>query len=774
MKFSTVTAMKLALAFLATASANRTPSVFDQYNDETNNAQINAVIAQWSSHPVSFIENLDGPRFDAILAKAMGAADVASWTANPAKYSQSKADALIRGLTDQDIKKMPLEVCQIANLFLESIQNPSSMSEDCRKDYYVKLGAGNVRPQTVSGIPSQWIKDDKDSVAKAFQKATDKTLTKRLKDETFKMMVSNDENGCAMATAASLHLLSQQAKKLQMIMPECFAVMQGLDSEELGKIVTSLPSNIFSKFDGELHAATLRKMTPAQAAAFAVKIESSSVCENSDFTQVSGAALAALRTDCVRGTLQKPRAFGKKISKIPTTVWSGLKENMDIVKNIAVEDFAFLSQESLQIIFDNEVGLENLPAIGPLSDNITGLKLTKDMMAALVEKAPEAAASLLFSTATLPDDILAKVPGKQVMGLKGYRGKSTLENIGLLNAALKTRSNFGKILSLISEEADEHVCATLDEDQYLKSVFRVKPSKKCIESLTFDTKSADFLAKAPEFAKNEDAWKSIVSAYKKSDWESIKPALMSNLVQNPEFCAALTEDEHKEIIAYLPAAALITMGDKCIHAMKSLVTAANAKSFSDDAFASFTAEEFTFALTDLTPAQVSFVSASLAEGDKKHVFATTITADILKALDNERLAAVSARQWNVMLPASAAVLTKDNIKLIKPKNMTRFTDAHLEAVSAEALIEMSDEQIAFVGKESKAKLTALDKVASKLEGSKAEALAARKANPPAADTPVEGATAEAGESSQAMWYWIIGGVLAVVIIAGVVFFVIRK
>ena len=602
-------------------------------------------------------------------------------------------------------------------------------------------------------------------------------------------MVTKD-NGSACSALNVDHLVSLRgttatpskikgSPKLAMITPECFAEIKGTSKEELSKVVSLLPDEVLSKFEKKLHGATLAALKPAQLSAWGKDLENDTVCNGVNLGALSKEALAAATPRCIRGAYEHGQKLGRKIARIPLSVWESLRSaDMDFVKNIDANDIPFLSKEVLQIIIDTESARTNLAKkIPAFRETMAGLALNADFMATLAEESPLAAASMLFYSEELPSNILSKVEAAHLKGLKLVRGKHTLTGLAFIDA-LRSRPNFAEIIAMAGEDATLHICSALNQTEFLNSsALRTHYSTKCKEELKFSTTSPAFLKAAPEFAMGDDFAEHAVQTYKPPQWKSMTAPLLSYLARNGRFCADLGKAENKEILEAIPTSIKNVFGDKCVHAFRSRVTKENAKDFGDNAFASFTVDEFTFELTDLTPAQVSFVSASLANDDKAHVFATKVTVDVLKALDNERLAAISARQWSVMPAGNAAVLTADKVKLVKASSLTRFTDAHLDAMTEEALVAMSPEQISMVGKTSKAKLSAFDKVASKLEKEKekADALAARKATPSTSTaTTVAAPVADAPESSSNMWLWIIAALVAVIVIAIAAFIVMRK
>jgi len=153
-----------------------------------------------------------------------------------------------------------------------------------------------------------------------------------------------------------------------------------------------------------------------------------------------------------------------------------------------------------------------------------------------------------------------------------------------------------------------------------------------------------------------------------------------------------------------------------------------------------------------------------------------VTAEKLNALDDTRIAVVAAKQWGAVLAEVLKnVITPAKLKLILAVNLTHISDAQLDAFSEEVILALDVEQLKQVGKAVDAELQAVQKVASKLEEERAdilkqrqEALAAAKA----AKATETSATAE-GEESYLIWY-IIAAVVGIIIIAGVVFVIVRR
>lgn len=781
MNLSTAVVAKLALALLlGSASAiSTTLPKWDKLLEDVNNSDETAtelVYKNWTKRSSSFVKGLTSDSMERILAKALNIENLNVWRGDRSKGSSlDKVRGIIYALTRDELRDFGLETCSVVTEFLHFVKSPEHIANSqCRQSYYDKLRGLEVLTVTIRNIPPKWIQEDGTAPIEVIR---DEDF-KELPVETIKEIMKNKDEICAKISPEILFHLNKE--KLALVTPECFSSLKKIHKKDISKVVPLLPSKILTKHTGNLHQLTWRSLTPAQVEALNSELEEGEIC-NFSLEHISPRSFSSVTTKCLQGSLSTPRKYGALWRRVTSSTIKAIKENqMDLVGNIHPEDFEFLSDDVLQIFFDSEIAIENLPknADSPikLSTRQKDIKLTKERFAAIASRVPEVAGQLLLTVKDLPDDILSKCEGEDIVNLNAPKDGETLSG-GELIAAMRIRKNYKLIVNSMTNDAATHFCSTItDSNVYLEADWlRPHASQKCRDSLNFVKTSPDFISRAPEFAKEEDAWKNVLSDFSNRDWESVKKGLFAFLVEKPEFCKALTEEEHKNIINLIPDKVKRLINGECAFIMKSLITPELVGKLAEDALSKFTSESFIFKLTDLRVDQVPFISSGIFvdylkptnEELKKHVFATKITADVIKALDNPRLAAISSWSWHVMPVANMSVLTVEQLKVLLPSNMTRFTDAHLEAIVAEVLAEISSEQIAEVGKDTNISLAALEKISAKLKAPEVEALNARKA------AALKGSNPSSEDSSCMMW-WIIGGVVAIIVIGGVVFFVVRK
>ncbi|PJF16630.1 hypothetical protein PSACC_03537 [Paramicrosporidium saccamoebae] len=170
-------------------------------------------------------------------------------------------------------------------------------------------------------------------------------------------------------------------------------------------------------------------------------------------------------------------------------------------------------------------------------------------------------------------------------------------------------------------------------------------------------------------------------------------------------------------------------------------------------------------LAGLQPSQIpasmipSFSKEQLMAADPS--IATIFTADTLKAID---VTALNGEFWaNVSPAAFGGVAT---VQDIKPENMTKWTEAQVTKASEEAFTPLTKEQAQTVGSEAAADASPVKALVA-MKGISEEARQVLKSRLKAEDAASEGIPT---------WVlFIIGGVIAVALIGGLVyFFVLRK
>jgi hypothetical protein len=454
---------------------------------------------------------------------------------------------------------------------------------------------------------------------------------------------------------------------------------------------------------------------------------------------------------------------------LPTDLFASYKtDDLDFVGRMDAADFQYLPSEALQVIFNSPDVIKSFPTGVIFPKKGESVTTTAELFSTIAEKSPEVAGQMLLTLKTTPDNVLIELEASMIENLSGIlvNGNSISGN-DIMAQIAKNRSNAKAIIATMTENANTHFCSTITSgDDYLNKLqwLRANASKKCRDALGFDTTDLGFIAKAPEFNKDPEAWKTFVEKYSTTEWNNADDGLMSVLIKSMDFCRALTEEANKHIFPSLNAKALSVIGGEAAKILRKFITADNVSKFSINVFSHFTHDEFAevkMKLNDVTIAQFPALSTEVAAGQS--VFAK-LSEDEFKAIDDEHLTAMSPKQWAAVSPQNIATIDEAKMKLIQATNMTLITDAQLEALSETALIAMSVEQITQVGKDSSATLAAFDKVISKLEAVKTEALALRKTKP----------VVVPDNEGTSMWVWITISAVALVLIGGAVFFFVRK
>ncbi|PJF20081.1 hypothetical protein PSACC_00102 [Paramicrosporidium saccamoebae] len=772
MNLNTLVLNKLALALLlgsaAAISANDWAALKTKATAGTlDAADYKTIVDNWGNRPSSFMEDLGENDMESILAKAAGiqVSQLDAWRTNQ-YVNRSNIKKIVSGIKGTELKKMSTDACGAVVKFLEYVKSSTDVPAECRDKYYTYL-ATDACDVTISHIPAKWVKEDGSKMIGAFGSESAKRIA-RLNKDSFKMLMENNDDVCKTIPASTLTMITADQRPL--VKPSCVANMTNLGAEDLSKHVRLLPDNTFAMWNGPLADTTTAAITGEQLKKFASESDDvHATCHELDLSKVSKKAMKSITPECFIGSYSTSTPVGENLLNLPENTFKKYDEkNLDFVRHIDAADFQYLSSEVLQIIFNSEEAIKNLPdgVVYPKKRGVS-VTTTVELFNMIAEKSLDVAGQMLITLAALPDNVLIDLSPTMIDGLSATNANETITYSGteIMTEIVKTRPNYKSIISTMTQNANVHYCSTITSaDDYLNKMpwLRGNCSDECRNALGFDTTDPAFVAEALEFNNDPEAYKIYLEKFTASEWSNVNDGLMSVLVKNKDFCVALTEESNKHIIPSLNDKALSAIGGECAKIIRKSITADNVSKFASNVFSHYGQIEFAdikMTLNEVSIAQFPMLSTEVAAGQS--VFAS-LSEDEFKAINDEHIVAMSPKQWSAVTAKNVATLDETKMKLIQAHNMTLFTDAQLEVLSEPVLVAMTAEQISQVGKDSNATLAAFDKVTSKMDTAQTEALATRKAKPVVVT-----------EEGSNMWIWIIIGVA--LLIGGVaVFFFVRK
>ena len=805
MKLNAAIVVKLALTFLVASSEGagarkETPEqkwhrIAKSLNSHAGSPNklalarkaISEIKSNFGGHTKSFFENLKLTGAEYLFSQLTGADDRDAY--QNGSGSPKQMEVVGKALTKDDYETMNDDVCRVLVRALESMTNVQYIKEECRGTFLTNLAGVAVRETTIKGIPAQWVEADTEKLAHAlrrFSRETGKNVITHVNNKTFEAMVKSDSDGNSIfCTHIPARLLNDaNTEKRKKVSASCMASVERLDTTDMTNLA-DYKNDIFSKYNGALTDPTIKKITRAQLPQFASSVNEDNRCAALNLAALSADAAGALTSKCLYGHLSaradSSATFGRILKSFPTAAFKWDASELETFGKLNSSDYQYLSAEIIQFILDNENAVKALPRIESssnvfLKEEVKKVTVTADTFNRLAEQSPTLASQVFAQATTLPTDVLIKVEPDHINALIGKGHDGDVTGFAFLSAN-RTRDGFRAIINVMGDKANTHVCSTITkaEDYLAMDWLRPIVGAECKKNLPFNNDIA-VLQQAPELAQDSDeVWQKMIKDEDLNAWKNINKGMFAVFAGRKGFCQALAKDENKEILANLSDSLLAVIGAECAVEMAAVITEQLAPKLRDDAFALFTVKNMKVSLKALTVPQVPFVSAHLADAQmKEHVF-TAMTVEKLTELDNARFVVISAKQWGVIsVDVLKVFFTAENIKSVPAANMANLSDAVLEALSERVLLALSEEQILAVGKEVNASLKALEKLASKMDQPRQDALKQRLEAYKKAEAPVKEDPKESKEESSHMIWWIVGASVGVIIIGGIVFLLIRR
>lgn len=739
---------------------------------------ISRITNNWSFHSETFWEKLDETGAEYLFTKLTGRS-ISSF--DEGKGDTGQLSKIGHGMRRGDWKVMGDSVCKILVHALDLMAETRYIKRDCMHHYFDLLRRRSVRLVTAKGIPAAWVKEDGSKLAKTLAEAdsshyvdesgerTSKTLViQQVSKETLSALFSAHEVEAERKKSRYCHhfplsLINNLTKEQRLILESpCFVALNGDHSGTDIKTISQLPADILRSYNGDLSLETLKRITPKQLAFYAAdfKGDSSSSkprCYNLTLGAVNPDAMVEIEASCLIGYWKRAKddelapEIGKGLKRVPGSTFGGWKlAEYGALLHVSAADWGRLPVEAVQGLISSPEALERfnesrwnpVKEIPNLLDPLVAKSLVVDSasFAKLAQAAPSLAGQVLALSESLPRDILSRCEPAALKGLMGTVGtgnkRMTVEGLQFL-VSLKGRPDMREMISVMGDLATEHVCSTfITLDDYLEAMGALRPwvGEKCKRSLPFNATSTAII-QVPELAKDPVALSERLIKERDptaASWNKVDLIQWEVLVEMTAFCRAFARQaKGQEIIAGLDPPHLRAIDAIAAYEWRKLLTTSLVSRLGDGALAFFDGKAFqdlALTLSQVSPSQLPLISSRLAESEdaKQHVFASLKESE-LKALDDFRLALITARQWSVVPPAVlAGGLKSHQLAALAPEVLTLFSDQQLAALSVEHLLALTAKQILSLGRErSHCKLTALVKVESQLGPAQKDALKER-------------------------------------------------
>lgn len=345
-------------------------------------------------------------------------------------------------------------------------------------------------------------------------------------------------------------------------------------------------------------------------------------------------------------------------------------EMMMRLRNVVVTDFQYILPPVLQVIFDSDVALANLPQ--PVEEIIISpganwFHVSPTRFATIAKAAPNLAGQLLVNRKSVDEGIFAKCSTAVLRSLT-YKvpGKPKLDWNGVFSVLEhQQKESFRGMLEFLLFKGDDNICSTIkDIDEYLSLGWLRRGLRtdrySCRPKLSFDLGDVSLLLKAPELVPENLPWEEMLKKYSLEDWGAISTEERFNIIlgRKKKFWSTVGVGHHKVILA-LNRTALSKIDFGSVRQLNGFLTHHPwlIPFLSQDAFSEYRIDQLPCELRLLLPEQLSKLSRHLmySQGlSVKRNLESKLDEFVgeLKALDSAQFVALY-RSPSVTLPTSA-------------------------------------------------------------------------------------------------------------------------
>lgn len=757
-------------------------------------------ISKFSARHEEFITTLNENGATTLFVLASGAKSLKEYRQGKSGSADKFKSQVGDRLTRKELENMDVDVCSVFTEALEAIKERSYIPSACYNKFLKNLELGLPYPGVLSGLPEKWAQDVGPEVASALMgylntRADGIPWLIRLSSAFWQAAVKSknekvyDKNEfCAKFHPKYLNNLQDTQRKA--IGAPCMGSFRRLRNVDI-KSLEDYNDNIFSFYNGKLHKDTAGRISGPQLAAFASQFGDDR-CQYLNIADVNVNSMPMMSPGCFEGYVaHNTTPIGKGLQLVPLAAYTW-KDRQNL-GSFHEDDWRHFNSDVLNSILKNPEALSKLPKTtekyGLLnSDAVSKLQMNKTELKALADASPSLASQIIMQ-GDIKNDALALFDKDLINSMFLVEADGLVVGFEFFKVLANKRRG-RELIQHMGDEADTHWCSTIDSIRaYLDLPWlRSNLSDKCRNELPFRSEP-DAVQQAPELGKkNAELIEAVIREYDARAWSEVDAPFMGILVNDSKngLCKAMASPDHKEILENLSDAALAMINADCAVHMKAVITPALAPKLAPNAFALMKHADMVsmkVSPNDLTVAQIPFISAFLPEAEvSQHYFALVQVATI-KDLSKDRFAAISSKQWG-LVPREVVtfVFTASKIPALPNAMLSYITDAQMEFMDKDALNAFSAEQLLELGRAVEAELKAFETIKEKLDPARAHAIQARqdalaaakaaRANTPAAKpSKPEEPAAESG--SNTLWY-IVASVVAVVIIGGVVFIIVRR
>lgn len=761
------------------------------YADDSDGCKkaYNEVLSNFSSRTVDFFRTLDARGAAYLFAKITGYADLDAYDRGERDGGTGLA-RIGKNFRKQDYEEMSDDVCQVFAHGLEHLTESGNMKQTCRHEYLRLLEDRAVRISTVAGLTPKWIQEDGQRVARALignDRDDIGKVLKKLPIDTYKVLIRSEDSqsrsNCNLfdANVFLRHLTKEQRQKMT---ASCLAAMQGLDAADI-KHMEEFPDDVFNLYNGGLSEATSKRLTASKLTSFASKLDDDKPCKNLHLSNISAGAMSGLTNNCLRGFLSSNQGvvIGKGLANASLAAFKGQNDNYSILKKLAVADYKYLSLEFIQKVINSSDGLRNLQSdesngaiLNPTV--VKGLRLNKDQFKTLAEQSPSIAGQVLAQAEELPENVLTLCEAETIKSLIIERRSELLVGFAALKSLENSRKGFNKIIAIMGDEANAHICSTITTlaDYLDLDWLRPYAGPTCIKNLSFSIDKED-LKKAPELAGgHESIWHNMIQDLKPKEWRNVEVGLFAVFAKRaPGFCREFAKPQHSEAFNFLKDSHLHHIGGECARELRDRIKKENVAKFSENVFSQFRREDWNLALKDVTDTQLPLISEDLVDAElAKHVF-SGINKKELAELGESKFLLLSSKQLGALTPDASQVITFQLLPKISARNLMRISDAQLNSWSSDVILALTPDQIRVLGADVKASLEAVSKLKDRLTEEQRVALEFRlKGATGLIQAKPDKETSSGGLSTMTIVGIVMGSIFGVILIACGVFFLVIK
>lgn len=535
--------------------------------------------------------------------------------------------------------------------------------------------------------------------------------------------------------------------------PACFAAMKDIGKYDFSHHVSKMSVEAFAAMSKitRLVGVNVARMSSTQLAAYGTAHDAVGRCSNIELFEATASAFASVTDDCVGSyLLANDIPLGKLWGKAPSTLFDNLHVDIDIgrvVESIRYnDDKEWFKQELADKLA--KLAPSKISHLGTISRTVKPKVTPEDFIKIKdVDFLIQA-----LRGADLDPMILAHVDSKFMSKLHYYKDGKRISGLQVLDVMSESnrKAVVPNLSSLIGPEA-LHACTLAKDARTVSSIKALAfASPKCAESWTFKITFADMLA-TPSLSRGR-AFAEISKGLTDKDYEKVTSALLEAW-STGDFCSTVT----KEVFMKINKDAYPGLHGDCLVRMSwANELASDVKRMKDNAFENIDVEKWAklgYSLDNLNDKQLGYLSVNL---DKDMVTSKFVEKDMVDL--KERVGFLVKKQIQSIPPAALAAAS---ISHLKPEALSTVTLDQVKAINLGALSAAQVEAIALESTDVEAINKYIEENKSKLSEEAAAAWAKRSSG---LDVTTE----------SSFWLYAIAGILAIVVIGGIVFFFVRK